>query len=43
MLVTWVTMGRLQPQAQDYDMSWLLFRTILPSFGGLLLILARRG
>ena len=43
MLVAWATGGRLQPGPRDFDMFWLLFRTFLPSFGGIVLMLARRG
>ncbi len=41
-LVTWVSMGAVQPGARDFDMLWLLFRTFLPQIGGLVLMLARR-
>jgi hypothetical protein len=41
-LVTWVSMGTVQPGGRDFDMLWLLFRTFLPQIGGLVLMLARR-
>jgi hypothetical protein len=41
-LVTWASMGTLRPQAGDFEMLWLLFRTLLPQIGGLVLMLARR-
>jgi hypothetical protein len=41
-LVTWLTNGTLQPSAEDFDMLWLFFRTLLPQVGGLVLMLARR-
>jgi hypothetical protein len=41
-LVAWVSMGTLHPQAGDFEMLWLLFRTLLPQVGGLVLMLARR-
>jgi hypothetical protein len=41
-LVAWVSMGALRPAADDFDMLWLLFRTLLPQVGGLVLMLARR-
>lgn len=41
-LVAWITAGTVQPGARDFDMLWLLFRTFLPQFGGLVLMLARR-
>src|SRR5215813_573666 len=37
--------GELRPPAprrHDFDMPWLLFRTLLPQLGGLVLMLARR-
>jgi hypothetical protein len=41
-LTIWVTRGAVQPGANDFTMIWLLFRTILPQIGGLVLMLARR-
>jgi hypothetical protein len=41
-LIKWVTLGRLEPRADDFDMLWLLFRTLLPQIGGVVLMLARR-
>jgi hypothetical protein len=41
-LVAWGSGGRLRPGADDFDMLWLLFRTLLPQLGGLVLMLARR-
>ncbi len=41
-LVAWVSHGALQPGADDFDMLWLFFRTLLPQVGGLVLMLARR-
>jgi len=32
----------LKPGADDFDMLWLFFRTLLPQVGGLVLMLARR-
>ena len=39
-LVTWVSRGAIQPGADDFAMLWLLFRTLLPQVGGLVLMLA---
>ncbi len=33
-LVTWASMGTLRPQAGDFEMLWLLFRTLLPGVHG---------
>ncbi len=41
-LVAWLSNGTLQPGAEDFDMLWLFFRTLLPQVGGLVLMLARR-
>jgi hypothetical protein len=41
-LVTWATRGYATPSADDFDMFWLLFRTLLPQIGGLVKMLARR-
>jgi hypothetical protein len=41
-LVTWVSNGHLHPGADDFDMLWLFFRTLLPQVGGFVLMLARR-
>jgi hypothetical protein len=41
-LVKWVSFGRLEPKLDDFEMLWLLFRTLLPQIGGLVLMLARR-
>jgi hypothetical protein len=41
-LVMWVSRGAIQPGADDFAMLWLLFRTLLPQVGGLVLMLARR-
>jgi len=41
-LVAWASMGTVQPTVRDFDMLWLLFRTLLPQVGGLVLMLARR-
>jgi hypothetical protein len=41
-LVKWVSFGRLEPKLDDFDMLWLLFRTLLPQLGGLVRMLARR-
>jgi hypothetical protein len=40
--VAWLSNGTLQPGAEDFDMLWLFFRTLLPQVGGLVLMLARR-
>jgi hypothetical protein len=42
-LVTWISRGAVQPGAEDFTNRWLLFRTLLPQVGGLVLMLARRG
>jgi hypothetical protein len=39
-LVAWVSMGAISPGAEDFDMLGLLFRTLLPQVGGLVLLLA---
>jgi hypothetical protein len=39
-LVTWASRGGIQPGADDFAMLWLLFRTLLPQVGGLVLMLA---
>jgi hypothetical protein len=36
--MTWVTRGAVQPGARDFEMIWLLFRTLLPQIGGLVLM-----
>ena len=41
-LVMWLSNGALHPGADDFDMLWLFFRTLLPQVGGLVLMLARR-
>jgi hypothetical protein len=41
-LVTWASLGAVQPGADDFTMLWLLLRTFLPQVGGLVLMLARR-
>jgi hypothetical protein len=41
-LVAWLSNGTLKPGAEDFDMLWLFFRTLLPQVGGLVLMLARR-
>ena len=41
-LVTWVSRGAIQPGADGFAMLWLLFRTLLPQVGGLVLMLAQR-
>lgn len=41
-LVAWVTLGRLHPSADDIVMLRLLFLTILPQLGGLVLMLSSR-
>jgi hypothetical protein len=41
-LMTWVSRGAIQPDADDFAILWLLFRTLLPQVGGLVLVLARR-
>jgi hypothetical protein len=41
-LVAWLSNGALHPGADDFDMLWLFFRTLLPQVGGLVLMLARR-
>ena len=41
-LVKWVSFGRIEPKVDDFDMLWLLFRTLLPQLGGIVLMLARR-
>jgi hypothetical protein len=41
-LVTWASRGALVPTPADFDMLWLLLRTLLPQIGGLVLMLARR-
>jgi hypothetical protein len=41
-LVAWVSNGTMRPSAEDFDMLWLFFRTLLPHVGGLVLMLARR-
>jgi hypothetical protein len=41
-LVAWLSNGTLHPGAEDFDMLWLFFRTLLPQVGGLVLMLARR-
>jgi len=41
-LVVWLSNGALHPGADDFDMLWLFFRTLLPQVGGLVLMLARR-
>ena len=41
-LVAWLSNGALQPGAADFDNLWLLFRTLLPQVGGLVLMLSRR-
>jgi hypothetical protein len=41
-LVGWLTHGALRAGANDFDMLWLFFRTLLPQVGGLVLLLARR-
>jgi hypothetical protein len=41
-LVKWVSRGWIAPSQRDFDMLWLLFRTLLPQIGGLLLMLARQ-
>jgi hypothetical protein len=40
-LVAWVTWGRLQPGARDFEMMLLLLRTLLPLLGGVALAVAR--
>jgi len=37
-----VSFGRIEPKVDDFDMLWLLFRTLLPQLGGIVLMLARR-
>jgi hypothetical protein len=37
-----VSNGAIRPGADDFDMLWLFFRTLLPQVGGLVLMLARR-
>ena len=39
-LVAWVSRGAIQPEADDFAMLWLLFRTFLPQVGRLVLMLA---
>jgi hypothetical protein len=41
-LVAWLSRGTIQPGADDFAMLWLLFRTLLPQVGGLVLMLAQR-
>jgi hypothetical protein len=41
-LAAWLSNGTLKPGADDFDMLWLFFRTLLPQVGGLVLMLARR-
>jgi hypothetical protein len=41
-LVAWLSNGTLHPGAEDFDMLWLFFRTLLPQVGGLVLMLAHR-
>lgn len=41
-LISWLSLGRIEPSADAYDLLWLLFRTLLPQAGGLVLMLARR-
>jgi hypothetical protein len=38
-LMTWVSRGAIQPDVDDFAMLWLLFRTLLPQVGGLVLML----
>jgi hypothetical protein len=42
-LATWASRGTIQPDADDFAMLWLFFRTFLPQVGGLVLMLARKG
>jgi hypothetical protein len=41
-LVTWASRGAVQPGPHDFTMFWLLFRTVLPQVGGLILVMSRR-
>ena len=41
-LVTWLSRGAVTPGADDFAMLWLLFRTVMPAIGGLVLMLARK-
>ncbi len=41
-LITWLSAGRVQPTPADFDMLWLVFRTLLPQIGGVVLMLAVR-
>jgi hypothetical protein len=41
-LVAWVSRGAIQPGTDDFTNLWLLFRTLLPQIGGLVLMLARK-
>jgi hypothetical protein len=39
-LIAWLSFGRIIPTADDFDMLWLMFRTLLPQIGGVVLMLA---
>jgi len=41
-LVTWLSSGYLRSCADDFEMLWLFFRTLLPQVGGLVLMPARQ-
>jgi hypothetical protein len=41
-LVGWASRGSVVPSAEDFEMLWLLLRTLLPQIGGVVLMLARR-
>jgi hypothetical protein len=41
-LVAWLSNGALRAGADDFDMLWLFFRTLLPQVGGFVLMLAKR-
>lgn len=42
-LITWVSLGRFHPSADDFAMLRLLLLTILPQLGGLVLMVATKG
>jgi hypothetical protein len=41
-LIAWASFGLVRPSDRDFDLLSLLFRTLLPQIGGVVLLLARR-
>jgi hypothetical protein len=41
-VVAWITRGAIQPGVDDFQMLWIVLRTLIPQLGGLVLVMSRR-